>query len=90
MASTGIGRKRENIDIESEENIVIESERKEENIEEESKKNEETVRRWASMALCWGGRCLKWNSQNTILENFRDSQQKLIYRHEFVYSYVGR
>ena len=56
MASTGIGR--ENIDIESEENIVIESERKEENIEEESKKNEETVRRWASMALCWGGRCL--------------------------------
>ena len=57
MASTGIGRKRENTDIESEENIVIESERKEENIEEES--NEETVRRWASMALCWGGRCLK-------------------------------
>ena len=59
MASTGIGRKRENTDIESEENIVIENERKEENIEEESKKNEETVRRWASMALCWGGRCLK-------------------------------
>ena len=59
MASTGIGRKRENIDIESEENIVIESERKEENIEEGSKKNEVTVRRWASMALCWGGRCLK-------------------------------
>ena len=58
MASTGIGRKRENTDIESEENIVIESERKEENIEEESKKNEVTVRRWASMALCWGGRCL--------------------------------
>ena len=58
MASTGIGRKRENTDIESEEDIVIESERKEENIEEESKKNEETVRRWASMALCWGGRCL--------------------------------
>ena len=69
MASTGIGRKRENTDIESEEdivieserkkeNIVIESERKEENIEEESKKNEEKVRRWASMALCWGGRCL--------------------------------
>ena len=57
MASTGIGR--ENIDIESEENIVIKSERREENIEEESKKNEETVRRWASMALCWGGRCLK-------------------------------
>ena len=59
MASTGIGRKRENTDIESEENIVIESERKEENIEEESKKNEEKVRRWASMALCWGGRCLQ-------------------------------
>ena len=59
MASTGIGRKRENTDMESEENIVIENERKEENIEEESKKNEETVRRWASMALCWGGRCLK-------------------------------
>ena len=58
MASTGIGRKRENTDIESEEDIVIESERKEENIEEESKKNEVTVRRWASMALCWGGRCL--------------------------------
>ena len=57
MASTGIGRKRENTDIESEEDIVIESGRKEENIEEES--NEETVRRWASMALCWGGRCLK-------------------------------
>ena len=61
MASTGIGRKRENTDIESEENIVIESERKEENIEEESKKNEVTVRRWASMALCWGGRCLLKN-----------------------------
>ena len=59
MASTGIGRKRENIDIESEENVVIESEKKEESIEEEIKKNEETVRRWASMALCWGGRCLK-------------------------------
>ena len=58
MASTGIGRKRENTDIESEEDIVIESERKEENIEKGSKKNEETVRRWASMALCWGGRCL--------------------------------
>ena len=59
MASKGIGRKRETIDIESEENIVIESERKEENIEKGSKKNEETVRRWASMALCWGGRCLQ-------------------------------
>ena len=46
-------------DIESEEDIVIESERNEENIEEESKKNEETVRRWASMAICWGGRCLQ-------------------------------
>ena len=59
MASTGIGRKRINTVVESEEDIVIESERKEENIEEESKKNEETVRRWASMALCWGGRCLQ-------------------------------
>ena len=59
MASTGIGRKRENTDIEFEENIARESEKKEVNIEKESKKNEEIVRHWASMALCWGGRCLQ-------------------------------